>query len=213
MCLAYFAATAFYVVFASTRLTSEEHSKLGELFVGLKLSKKARAYVILLNARRLLFVTVLVVLNFSAIRTITEISIIVMGLIQMIYAVSLVIIRPFAWFKDSMIELTNEVFFSLFLFSLMYFNTEGRWTDFATHIYLWMLSANNIIVCLILFVSFVRAIFVKCRGTKNSECRTAPRKSQYASTQQVSVLVEESKVTTTLRLNKHNKPLEISEFE
>lgn len=59
------------------------------------------------------------------------------------YFIFLAISRPQQQGKDSVIELTNEAFFTLLLMYLLYFNRMDKWAVFPESLYIYLILANS----------------------------------------------------------------------
>ena len=139
-------AFVFYLTFSSYKTEEEGHSKLGEFFAGLKLQKKFRIYILLLIARRAIFVVVLVTLVTFTSKTITWI----LSVLQMIYVLSLIFLRPFEEAKGNLIEIINEIYVFALLSPLIFLTVESKWVDPISSIYMWTLSSNSMVIFFII---------------------------------------------------------------
>ena len=149
MVISYFAILGIinYLIFTNYKIDENAHNKLEEFFGWLQENKKSRFYVTMLLLRRLLFVTLLITLTSISSRQLIGI----LMFLQFVYGAYVVYIRPYKDTKSNIIEIINEVYFSLFLVTLMILNTEDVWTTFRTNIYVWILVSNSLIVFLIVF--------------------------------------------------------------
>ena len=122
-------------------------SVFDEFYAGIKESRFKKLYTPLLLLRRIVFVTWLV---FS--RSFTNIFI-TLGMFsaQILYMVSLLKLRPYKDAKDNLIECINEVFYTVLISILLYFNSASRWTNFVSKMYVWILMANNIVLFLVIW--------------------------------------------------------------
>jgi hypothetical protein len=132
----------------------KNHNKLGEFSTGLKKDKSARVYSVILMTRRILFVTWLIVFNHFDKMLILSI----MAVIQIGYLTTLLLIRPFEEKMNSVIEIMNEFIFSFLLSVLFFVNSEAAWTGFRSSIYIWVMTANSIVLVLILTGNLVIVI-------------------------------------------------------
>ena len=134
------------LVFKEKRIQNE-HNNLGEFFIDIKQNLKARHYNVLQLIRRVVYVFLVMVLaptsSFSVILAIT--------LIQCIFYISYIAItRPYVETKNNIIEIANELFFTLLLISQFYYNTQDRWTALVKNIYIWVILSNNVFVFVVL---------------------------------------------------------------
>lgn len=155
LCLV-FCIFAVVNLFKGAKQDATEHHKLGEFSSGLKASKLARFYTILLLARRILFVVLLIV--FNELDKMVLISI--MAFIQAIYFSSIVFIRPFEDKQNNVIEILNEFVFSVLLGMLFHLNTEEAWTGFYSKLYVWIMMGNSVILVLILTGNVIGLIII-----------------------------------------------------
>ena len=73
----------------------------------------------------------------------------ILSFLQFIYVGLLVFIRPYKEIKENAIEIINEVYFTLLLFALIFFNKENEWNSAKTNAYMWFLVSNTIVVFII----------------------------------------------------------------
>jgi hypothetical protein len=125
----------------------EKYHKTQELYAGLKNSKTSRIYTIFILLRRLMLVTWLI--EMSSFDQVYVISLPIV--VQAIYIVTLMCSRPFIKTDDNLVEIINEVFFTILLSSLTYLNSEEIWKGVKTDIYYYTLLGNNVVMILVLF--------------------------------------------------------------
>ena len=135
------------LTYSSYKLKDNEHNKLGELFEGLKNNKRSRFYITVLLLRRFIFVTILIVLSTIPSRALIGI----LSPLQILYLWLVVYLKPYKEIKWNIIEIINEVYFSLLFLSLLYLNTRTEWISLITNIYMWILASNTIVSFLIIF--------------------------------------------------------------
>ena len=148
--------------------TSNEESKFGEFFNGLKSMKRFKFYTVILISRRTIFIVVLICL----VSTSSILVISILSILQLIYLLYLVILRPFWEIKCNIIEIINEIWFSSLIIYLLYFNTEKRWTSLPISIYIWLIASNNISIFLIVLSNHsfhLYSWFNKIAHNKNQE--------------------------------------------
>ncbi len=81
-----------------------------------------------------------------------------MALILVIYLIPLLCLRPFEEEKNNVVEILNEVVFSVLLGILFYANTGQAWTKLFSSLYTWIMTGNSVILVLILtgnYFSFI----------------------------------------------------------
>ena len=131
-----------YLTFSTYRLKEREHNLLDEFFRGIQQNKKHEFYVTLLLLRRFWFVILLVTWLFISSRNLT----IVLSIIQVLYILSLLYLRPYEETKENLIEILNEIYFGFLVLFLAIVNTEDEWSSIKTKIYMWMLNSNTFVV-------------------------------------------------------------------
>ena len=134
-----------YLTFSNKYSKQGEESKFKEFFCGLKTEKKFKIYVAVLVLRRTIFVVMLVIFA----QKFSSVVIIALSVLQPLYSIYIMILRPFTEMKWNIIEILNEVYFTGCLCSLIYYNSESRWTNVSTNVYIWVIASNNIIIFLI----------------------------------------------------------------
>ena len=149
-----FIAIPIYLTFASYKLDESQHNKLWDFFVGLKPQKRFRSYLALLLLRRLVFVVFLI--NMVSLNS--KILIEILLVIQIIYLVCLIILRPFKEIKANIIEIMNEIYFFLLFGSLIYLNDESDWNLHNTLVYMWVLASNSMSIFIITIKPFVQSL-------------------------------------------------------
>ena len=110
----------------------DKRSKFAHLFDGVSLNKKSHMFVWLLQIRRVIYIILLITLGSRS--SIIVISFLV-GL-QLIYFVILVAIRPFKEINSNVIEIINELYFLVFIASLLKYNTAVSWEGTPTTAYI-----------------------------------------------------------------------------
>ena len=129
---------------SSYEVTEGNHNRFGEIFSGLKIGK-SKFYSLLLLLRRAIFIAALVVLaEKSFIAVIGSLC-----FVQLLYIWLLILMRPFKEIKWNLIEIINEIYFSLFFGWLLVFNTKYKWTETLTTTYMSILLSNYI-TCLLI---------------------------------------------------------------
>lgn len=123
-----------------------------EFFSGIRGSKRARLYSLLFLIRRTLFCCIVIFFNVEW-SLIAKISLYVS--VQLIYLSLIMFLRPFAEFKDNMLEIINEVFYTILCVSLLYLNRPDRWNKVFENCYMGLILLNNIIFSLIALSKWV----------------------------------------------------------
>lgn len=116
-------------------------------------------YSCMLLGRRLVFVTWLIIFShyYSSIVLVSAMS----GF-QILYAIAILVLRPFESIKDNLVECLNELFFTSLTLILLKFNTEDNWEGSITDIYVWIMMANNAVLVVVITSAFIIALTQKC---------------------------------------------------
>ena len=108
--------------------------------------KWRKSYVLVLLMRRAIFVILLITLQSIQ----SWILIVILSILEIWYLIYIVILRPFKEKKDNIIEITNEIFFSVLLSSLIFLNSENDWNSILIDIYIWIIMSNTLTVFIII---------------------------------------------------------------
>ena len=109
-----------------------------EFFRGLKQQRRFKAYNATLILRLALIVAILV--NVVPISSMIAIGVCIF--MQVTYLVYVSILRPFTEVQCNLIKIINEVYFSVCISWLLYFNSESTWTNTPVNIYMWLIASN-----------------------------------------------------------------------
>ena len=71
--------------------------------------------------------------------------------VQILYLSYIVGLRPQGSSKENLIDVINEVFYTYFVMFLLYYNSEGRWSETITEAYFWIMMSNNFVLMLVTF--------------------------------------------------------------
>ena len=133
------------VTFDAENQSKCKHFK--EFFAGLKPQKKFRLYTSIQIFRRVLFVLILIIFD----TTLAETIVTIIWVLQFIYLVYAVILRPFDEIKTNIIEILNEVYILALFMILIFINTAEKWSSTKIMIYIWVIWSNSIIILLIVW--------------------------------------------------------------
>ena len=134
-----------YLTFSTYRINEREHNLLEEFFIGIQQNKRHKFYVALLLLRRFWFVILLITWLFISSRNLT----IALSIIQFLYILSLLYLRPYEETKGNLIEILNEIYFGFLVLFLAIVNTEDEWNSAKTNTYMWILVSNTFVVLVI----------------------------------------------------------------
>ena len=131
-----------FLILSSYSLNENEHNKLEEIFRGLQQDKKSRFYVIILLLRRFTFIILIITWVSISSRAL----VIILSVIQIIYAIYLTSIRPYEETRGNIIEILNEIYFSFLTIFLIAVNTENEWSSSKTNLYIWVIASNTFVI-------------------------------------------------------------------
>ena len=134
-----------YLTFSSYKLIEGKHNMLEEFFRGLKVDRKHKFYSTMHFLRRALFVLLLITWTFAH----SKALIAILSSVQFVYVIFLSWVRPYVEVKWNLIEILNEIYFSILLAVLFILNNESDWTSLKTNIYMWTLVSNTLVVFII----------------------------------------------------------------
>jgi hypothetical protein len=116
-----------------------------EFFEGVKMNWYARAYSSMFLGKRILLC--LIVIPTIFLPKMAKITFFV--LTELVSWVMIWTLRPFSELKNNIIEITNELFFTIAWGSLFYLNTESNWSMTITMGFVFMLVINSLVVSII----------------------------------------------------------------
>ncbi|CAI2386341.1 unnamed protein product [Moneuplotes crassus] len=149
--VAYFGIAVVHTCKLQDDTERSESSKLEEFNSGLKNKKLAKMYTPMILLRRYLLVIWLVCMLKSD-------PIVIMSVIislQVLYLFILMIAKPFEDRTNNVIELVNEIIFTILIGLLCRFNTEKAWNGSIDSIFISIMLFNTLIVTVILTISFI----------------------------------------------------------
>ena len=135
---------------SSYEVIKNNHNKVGEIFNGVKMMKRSKLYVSILLIRRAIFVILLITLQ--SIQSWILVS--MLGILHIWYLIYIIILRPFEEKRNNIIEIVNEIFFSILLNSLIFLNSESVWNSTLTEIYMWIIISNTLAIFLIIICKY-----------------------------------------------------------
>ena len=130
-----------FIFMLAIRHIEATNKVLSEFFRGIKPSKKHRLWVSISLIRLLLAISIIVAVH--------SYSVIIAVGVQIIYTFIVIFIRPFTHVQPNIIGCMNEIYFTVLLSMLTYFNSEARWTSTVKDVYIWIIISNSILSFLI----------------------------------------------------------------
>ena len=126
--------------------TFKQQSYFSEIFGGLKDRWICRSYLLLNFGRRAFFIIISVFGSSQIIGIIVPFNV-----IQVLYFVAILWIRPLEAKTDTLIDLSNEWFFTVLSLLIIYYNEEPRWNSKISSTFIWSIFANTFMTTVILF--------------------------------------------------------------
>jgi cysteine-rich repeat protein len=139
--------------------TYHEESRFDEFFSGLKKTKLASAYNLLILMRRAYLVLWIIWMRSMPIM----VHLIGATFLQVLHASLIILIRPFQKAKDNIIEVANELIFTMLIAGLIYFNKESAWSNRLTLAYLYISLLINSYRYLMMFPSLLILLISICK--------------------------------------------------
>ena len=130
----------FWLSLMTQPQTKQEDNKFRELFKGINTQKKARFHVGVIILRKTIFIVALVWIKFCSYGVLIG----SLWIVQLIYLAWVVAVRPYSEVKSNIIEITNEILFSLCFGVLLFVHKESSWNSNNTNAYIWVIMFGNI---------------------------------------------------------------------
>ena len=143
-CIVLTAIIAFSTINAMLSCDTSDQSKSAfkEYFNGMKNTKSARMFNVVLMARRVILVVFMVCLN-----DINKVFLVLLSAFyQIAHTVFIIWVRPYEAVKDNLNEIMIDVMFSFMLVILMYFHTKDAWNEVVTEAYFYLLGFPGIFI-------------------------------------------------------------------
>ena len=122
------------------------------------MEERYKIFVTVLIFRRTLFAILLIELIVIS----SKLSIIILCFFQILYLIYVIVIRPYKEIKSNVIEIVNEIYFLIFLASLIFLNEENDWNSTKTLIYWCAITFNIFVIMIIIMSRFYFLIFSWC---------------------------------------------------
>ena len=136
-----------YLALSSYIVEENEPNKLGDFFEGMKMKRSFKFYAPMMIARRVIFVLLLVSLNSISSKTLIGI----LSFLQLLYMIYVAYLRPYSEIKWNIIDIMNEVYFLLLLFTLIFLNEERDWNNVKSSTYMWTIASSSMVTfCIVL---------------------------------------------------------------
>jgi hypothetical protein len=144
-----------------------------EIFSSLREDWMSRSYNILNYGRRSLLVALVIFLKNINVYAMTSIF----TVIQLFYLSIIICLRPFDS-KNNIIEIINEVVFTIVSASLICLNKETNWNTTLSKVFMFSILGNTLIVSLILIVALIIQVKkngLKCKSKSENKVQDEPK--------------------------------------
>ena len=153
LCIGILILTTVVSLKRATHNLDRERSKFDELFSGIRQSRLAYMYNVVLISRRLLFITWLLCMEWAP----PMLVVCVFATMQLIYTLWAIYVRYFDIVKDNIVEIYNECIYLTMLVILGYYRKEDRWNQVLIYLYMALMMSCALFL---LVVSIGRPIFI-----------------------------------------------------
>ena len=157
-------------VFKVKRLYQPSYSD--EFFNGLKDNLKSRLYPAIFMLQRIMSSVILIA--FMNIKY--EIKLSLFSAVQVIMAVYLILVRPYALVKDLIMEVYSQIIFSVFSWLLIYFKSESEWNTLVNWVFMAPIMFSSLLSTTVSLVDLGIIIKNKIKERWWSHNKTAPSK-------------------------------------
>ena len=120
--------------------TYKQQKYFVEIFGGLKDIWRCRSYLLLNFGRRAALITISMVCPFELIGVI-----IAFNIVQICYFGMMLWMRPFEAKTNGIIDMSNELFFTILSLLIIHFNEESRWNHVISSVFMWTIFTNALI--------------------------------------------------------------------
>ncbi|CAI2384325.1 unnamed protein product [Moneuplotes crassus] len=164
-------ALSMYVYCSFKNYDDKKHYHCKEFVRGLKNTQNARSYTFMILLRRFVLVIWLICMrDFGKYFLIPFMSV-----YQLLYVIRLAWSRPFENICDNLVEIINELFFTVACCSLCYLNTDSAWEGMGTELYMYLLMSNNFVIVSIMFANTIRSFATKCKKKCSKSTKTSQK--------------------------------------
>lgn len=154
----------------------KDESYFKEFLNGVKNTKWARIYFSVFMLRRLLSITLTIPLEFVPIYA----KIVWFVLIHISVTGYIIKVRPYDSPKDNVIEVINEIGFSILILSLFYFSSDSQWTTGKANLVVYSLLLLSMITTIVAFSCLIAQFtkWVYKRWTNKKKLKVKPIRSE-----------------------------------
>jgi cysteine-rich repeat protein len=121
------------------------NKRVEEIFVGLKKNQMSRIYQIILMLRKLIFIMWMILFRFLP----KTPYLLIPSIYQLGHIIFIIAVRPFEKTKDNIIEIFNEIIFTVILSGINYLHSKENWRGQFIDAYVYLIMAPGIFISLI----------------------------------------------------------------
>ena len=125
----------------------------GQLFDSIRETNAARTFIIKYLFQRITFC--LIAALWVPSNTYPKLGI--YSSLQLVFFIYTVVLRPFDNVKDNLLEIVNEGHYVVLTSSLLFLNSESKWSQTMEIAYIAIIFSNNIVVCLIALIFLIKS--------------------------------------------------------
>ncbi|CAI2381146.1 unnamed protein product [Moneuplotes crassus] len=158
-------ALSFYIFYSKRDFHDpDKYYKFNEFITGLKNTRYARIYPFLGLMRRTILVIWLLTFTWLECVYLTA----GMMTVQILFVLSLVILRPFDRPENNMIEIVNEIIYTSLLSIMIVCDKVDEWSSTVTSIFCYIILANSLVITFIMIGALLISCCQKCAKKKSS---------------------------------------------
>ena len=101
-------------------------------------------------------------------------SVILFGIVQIVYFTLLIAIRPFKQITNNMIEIVNELSLTGLILILVYYNRPNRWNKSIEDVFIYTIISTSSCVLFISVISLIATFAYKCCKKKSAKTEVKP---------------------------------------
>ena len=95
------------------------------------------------------------------------VNVIIFVIIQVLFFVMIIAIRPFDQVLNNIVETLNELLLTGLVSILLYYNESTRWNATVEKAFIYSITLNNCIVCSVMIISMIISIVLRCIKRKS----------------------------------------------
>ncbi|CAI2371646.1 unnamed protein product [Moneuplotes crassus] len=175
-------ALSFYIFYSKRDFHDpDKYYKLNEFITGLKNTRYARIYPFLGLMRRTMFVIWLLTFTWLECVYLTA----GMMVVQILFVLSLVTLRPFDRPENNLIEIVNEIIYTTLLSIMIICDKVDEWSSTVTNIFCYIILANSLVITFIMIGALLVSLCQKCAKKKSGTTTSRVQPIQEVSQQRM----------------------------